>query len=314
MKLDIQPDSWLFCINRFNFPAACAQNDIILDRDFTAQNLCDLIQNSNRYHSDFGIFLNFPSQNTLWSKEQSHSSDTQHALIRNYLNHVISEIHLLGRLIPKTRQVSFMYWQAGFLTYLSTAEWTELMYTLNKSFNLRSHPERRLIAELDSFPQEEADLALLTGLGFTHLGLRYEEKTDQFSEQIKLIRSYGMNVILDMSVILTPLANDKQADTLRTLIRAGANNLCCCDAASASSDIVRQVALEEGMHHVSTNDYSHNITPEYQVNTDIIGMGTHAMTLIDNCICISADQLDQYYQKLECNTLPLQYAGYIKTL
>ncbi len=216
---------------------------------------------------------------------------------------------MMSALIPKTRKVTYLHCQADIAHNLDAAELTELMYVLSKLFNMRHQNANRFVIEIDRFPEHDAEIALLNGLGFSHIGMRFNAPGEQLEHYVSLARSYGMRIIFDLDTLTADTDCHKK---LSLLLNQGVDAFCYRSDSQASKEMLP--ALEQAGIHSASPMFS--CPPAFQEPRapDILGLGMGALTVIGNCIAYNADQIDQYYQQIELHKLPLQHAGYARTL
>jgi oxygen-independent coproporphyrinogen III oxidase len=334
---------WLFCTNSFRYDSPDRPGLFVEDREFSLKNYQDIITNNNRNNSEIALSLSMPLQNTLCShplqSDHTQNGPTQNNIspVRNYIDHLLSEIKLVSTLIPKTRSVNYIHWQGDIAQLLSPAEMTEIMYSLNKAFTLQSEQQGTYVLELEKVPADDAIIALIKGLGFSHICLGTQNRNKEpidfsfLSEQVSIFKQYGFKTVnvrfligkhencgqlskkLDGLIAINPdtiyLINEDEHQSVLSGIEAGnEKNKIRCDCHNK----LEQKLINAGYQKLNHVKFSKDSSVSKGISGDLIGLGLGATSLIENAFAHNFDQLDQYYQKLEQHQLPFSYGGYIR--
>ncbi len=323
---------WLFCTNSFRYDSPDRPGLFVEDRGFSLQSYNDVIINSNRTNSEIALSLSMPLQNTLCSHPQQ--SGNAISPVRNYIDHILREIRLVGELIPKTRSVNYLHWQGDIAQLLSPAEMTEVMYSLNKTFKLQSEQQGTYVIELEKVPADDAIIALIKGLGFNHICLGTQNRDEGpidfsfLSEQVVLFKQYGFKTVnvrfligaheschqlsekLDGLIAINPdtiyLIDEEERQSVFSGVETEEKSHCNCH------EKFEQRLIKSGFQKLNHVKFSKDSTVSKGVSGDLIGIGLGATSLIENAFAHNVDQLDQYYQMIEQNKLPFSYGGYIR--
>ncbi len=339
---------WLFCTNSFRYDSPDKPGLFVEDREFSLNNYQDIITNNNRNNSEIALSLSMPLQNTLCSHplKPSHTqssaiknSSTQNNVspVRNYIDHLLSEIKLVSTLIPKTRTVNYIHWQGDIAQLLSPAEMTEIMYSLNKAFTLQSEQQGTYVIELEKVPADDSIIALIKGLGFGHICLGTQNRNKEpidfkfLSRQVSIFKQYGFKTVnvrflidkhescdqlskkLDGLIAINPdtiyLIDENEHHSVLSGIEAESNEhkrACKCH------NTFEKKLTQSGYQKLNHVKFSKDRIASKGISGDLIGLGLGATSLIENAFIHNVDQLDQYYQKLELKQLPFSYGGYIR--
>jgi len=329
---------WLFCTNSFRYDSPDKPGLFVEDREFSLKSYQDIITNNNRNNSEIALSLSMPLQNTLCSHPlQSSTIQKSTSPVRNYIDHLLHEIQLVSALIPKTRSVNYIHWQGDIAQLLSPAEMTEIMYSLNKAFTLQSEQQGTYVIELEKVPADDAIIALIKGLGFSHICLGTQNRNKEpidfsfLSEQVSIFKQYGFKTInvrfligkhencnqlskkLDGLIAINPdtiylIDEDEHQSVLSGIEAENAEHKRLCDCHTN----LEQKLIQSGYRKLNHVKFSKDSTVSKGISGDLIGLGLGATSLIENAFTHNVDQLDQYYQKLEQNQLPFSYGGYIR--
>ena len=334
---------WLFCTNSFRYDSPDKPGLFVEDREFSLKSYQDIITNNNRNNSEIALSLSMPLQNTLCS-HPSQSNHTQSKIsqnnaspVRSYIDHLLCEIKLVSELIPKTRSVNYIHWQGDIAQLLSPAEMTEIMYSLNKAFTLQSEQQGTYVIELEKVPADDAIIALIKGLGFSHICLGTQNRNKEpidfsfLSKQVSIFKQYGFKTVnvrfligkhencnqlskkLDGLIAIKPdtiylIDEDEHQSVLSGIETESVEHKILCDCHNK----LEQKLIQSGYQKLNHVKFSKDSTVSKGVSGDLIGLGLGATSLIENAFTHNVDQLDQYYQKLEQNQLPFSYGGYIR--
>ncbi|PIE43761.1 MAG: hypothetical protein CSA50_03940 [Gammaproteobacteria bacterium] len=326
MTTPVTTNNWIYCLNKFRFYSQNKQNRFVPDRDFTLKSYIDAIQNNTKTQPDTALCISMPLKHTLC--EHYGTTKNTHP-IRNYLDNLLNEARLVSELIPKRCTISYLHWNNNIHQLLDDAEMTELMFHLNKHFSLMPEGEGRYVIELLYGHIADSTIALIKGLGFTHICLEtptFESISEArvFIDQMALMRSYGFETIN------TSLAVDKCHDEITKhrqldfLIASQPDSICLLDSGgrgnnaasnnwqdSCLSKNLNDQLIKSGYNQKGCCKFSNSDKTDKWHIHDLIGMGLSANSLIDNILTRNASQLDQYIKCIRQEQLPFQYAGYL---
>jgi len=305
-----------------------------LDRDFSGQGFRNAMLNSNHSQSDYAIVLNMPLQHTVTSPGLQLSKGGRQTVLRTYLNHLVSEIRLLGSLISKNRHLSRLYWPADMTRLLEPAEMTEILYYLNRNFSVRRDQSTRFVFELPDLPEDDSVIALARGLGFTDIFMRDFTGLTQYAQKdlksfALMLRHYGFSTI---STCLDYRNLEKRNEVEKVARRAAdlkLNAICLnphpayAATTPASTPNTKQldlptalerlepVLLKRGYERCGNVFINHTSTHPPLLN-HVFGIGLGAISIIDNMFGVNVDQLDQYYSLIDRQQLAFGSGGYIQ--
>jgi oxygen-independent coproporphyrinogen-3 oxidase len=325
---------WLFCTNSFRYDSPDRPGLFVEDRGFSLKSYTDVITNSNRINSELALSLSMPLQNTLCSHPSTKRDTSNNTPVRNYIDHLLKEIHLVSELIPKNRSINYIHWQGEIAQLLTPAEMTEIMYCLNKAFTLQSEREGTYVIELEKVPADDSIIALIKGLGFNHICLGTQNRDqgpidfDFLAEQVKIFKQYGFKTVNVRFLTGKHESCKKLSKKLEGLIAINPDTIYLIDEEERES-VLSGVEAEEKSHCNCHQEFENRlIEANYQklnhvkfsrdsaaskgISGDLIGIGLGATSLLENSFSHNVDQLDQYYQKLGSDQLPFSYGGYIK--
>ena len=109
-----------------------------------------------------------------------------------YLDALRQEIQLQSELHSATRPIRQMHWGGGSPTYLDSAETTELMHELAKSFSLLSAGYREYSIELDPRTTAAGSIALYKGLGFNRVSIGIQDFDPLVQKAINRVQPLAM--------------------------------------------------------------------------------------------------------------------------
>ncbi|ANM32443.1 hypothetical protein ABI59_22925 [Acidobacteria bacterium Mor1] len=115
-------------------------------------------------------------------------------VVRNYLDHLVTEIDRVARALPDRRRVSQLHWGGGTPTHLSAAEMRELFAAVSSRFELDAVAE--IAVEIDPRVTTAEQMHLLKELGFNRLSLGVQDFDPEVQELI------GRNQSLEQTVTL----------------------------------------------------------------------------------------------------------------
>ena len=325
---------WLFCTNSFRYDSPDRPGLFVEDRGFSLKSYTDVITNSNRTNSELALSLSMPLQNTLCSYPNPKSNISNSSPVRNYIDYLLKEIRLVSELIPDNRSINYIHWQGEIAQLLTPAEMTEIMYSLNKAFNLQDEREGTYVIELERVPADDSIIALIKGLGFNHICLGTQNRDQApidfafLAEQVKIFKQYGFKTVnvrfltgkhesckelsekLEGLIAINPdtiyLIDEEERESVLSGVEAEDATQCNCH--QEFEDRLIQANFKK-LNHVK---FSRDSSVSKGISGDLIGIGLGATSLIENSFSHNVDQLDQYYQKLEINQLPFGYGGYIR--
>lgn len=305
-----------------------------LDRDFTGQGFRNAILNSNHSHSDYAIALNMPLQRAVPTGGLQLSQGHRQEVLRTYLDHLVSEIRLLGSLISKSRHLQYLYWPAEMTRLLQPAEMTEVLYYLNRNFSLRRDQSARFVFELPELPQDDGILALARGLGFTNIFLSNFNELTQYPQKdlknfVSLLRSYGYTAI-STSLDYRPLKKRNEVEKMArraadlklstiylTPHPAYAATAPAVPARSKELDLasalerLEPVLFKKGYERLGNHFVAH-ASAQPAIPGHVFGIGLGAVSIIDNMFGVNVDQLDQYYSLIDQQQLAFGSGGYLQ--
>lgn len=307
-----------------------------LDRDFSSQGFRNAILNSNHSQSDYAIVLNMPLLQTATSSSRQLSKGGRQQVLRTYLDHLVSEIRILGSLVSKNRRLCRLYWPADMTRLLEPAEMTEVLYYLNRSFSVRQDQTTRFVFELPDIPEDDSIIALARGLGFTDIFLSdFTALTPHPQKDLKnfvqLLRRYGFS---NISTCLDYRHLKKRNEVEKVARRAAdlkLNAICLSPhpayaaAATTTTTNAKQLDLPSALERLepvlSKRGYERNghvFTDQTSTSPPLLnhvfGLGLGAISIIDNMFGVNVDQLDQYYSLIDRQQLAFGSGGYIQPI
>ncbi len=115
-------------------------------------------------------------------------------VVRNYLDHLVTEIDRVAQALPDRRRVSQLHWGGGTPTHLSPEEMRELFDAVAGRFELT--PSAEVAVEIDPRVTTAEQMSLLRELGFNRLSLGVQDFDPEVQELI------GRNQSLEQTVTL----------------------------------------------------------------------------------------------------------------
>ncbi|UZE96904.1 hypothetical protein [Alkalimarinus alittae] len=334
MEQILSHKDWLFCTNSFRYDSPDKPGLFVEDREFSLKNYTDIITNSNKTNSELALCISMPLQNTLCSYPTPKAGHLSSTAVRNYIDYLLKEIHLVSALIPKDRSINYIHWQGDIAQLLTPAEMTEIMYSLNKAFNLQDESRGTFVIELDKVPADDAIIALIKGLGFNHICLGTQNRDQDpidfefLAEQVKIFKQYDFKTVNVRFLTKKHESCAKLSEKLEGLIAINPDTIYVIDEDERLS-VLSGVEVDEStqcnchqrfeerliqsnfnkLNHVK---FSKDTSVSKGISGDLIGIGLGATSLIENAFIHNVDQLDQYYQRIINNQLPFSYGGYIR--
>ncbi len=327
MTSPVTTSEWIYCLNSFRFYDHTGDTRFSPDRSFTSKSYIDAIQNCIKIQSDTAISVSVPLQHTLCDYYGERGVVQP---IRNYLDHLIQEMTLLSRFVPKRCTVSYLHWNNNVHQLLDEPEMTELMFQLNKRFSLLPQGKGRYVIELDSAKMYEGSAALLTGLGFNHACLatpyiQSDLTVRTLIQQVQMLRAYGFETV--STTVPSQALGDPEDMTyqLQSLIAAGPDTICVPSGPGHRCELhINQPGLHahpgDAVTLLEQHGYTHSGCCKFsraeQMHNwhihDLLALGLSATSLIDNILIHNLDQLDQYLQSVDEGQLPFNYGGYLR--
>lgn len=315
-----------------NFPrinAKIKNGNFKPDRELNWQNYEDAILNNNHSANRIALFVSMPLLKTLITYALDRSSLHTANTIRHYLNHLIIELKHMGSLIHPIRMVTYLHWQCDLPKLLTPAQMTELMFMLDKHFNLAPPNERSFAIELSDTPINESTIALLKGLGFNEVCINAnhcsEINVSRLVHPVKLFRNYNflsVNFRLHINTNAAPTALQNhilellklKPDTLYLVDEQGAVSFDNKKSTHKMAKVTAALTSHlKKLGYQKINDVNYSIKKEdiNQNFIDIIGMGLGSTSLIDNTFVQNHSQLHQYFDAIQSGYLPIAFGGYV---
>jgi len=107
-----------------------------------------------------------------------------------YLEHVMREVDLLARHLPRRRRVSQMHWGGGTPTYYPPADLERLFNALAQRFTFTDDAEIGI--EVDPRVTSEAHVAALRRLGFNRISMGVQDFAPEVQEAVHRVQSYEL--------------------------------------------------------------------------------------------------------------------------
>lgn len=112
------------------------------------------------------------------------------SVTRRYLDYLFRETQMQAELWGSERPVSQLHFGGGTPTFLSDGEFSELMYTLARNFNLGAFKHNEYSIEIDPRTVDAKRLGLFKGLGINRLSLGIQDFDEQVQKAVNRVQSY----------------------------------------------------------------------------------------------------------------------------
>ena len=113
-----------------------------------------------------------------------------HGVADRYLDHVIREIDLLARHLPRRRRLAQLHWGGGTPTYYGEADLERLFEAFRERFTFT--PEAEIAIEVDPRVTTDGQITTLRRLGFNRLSLGVQDFDPRVQETVHRIQSAEM--------------------------------------------------------------------------------------------------------------------------
>ncbi len=172
-----------------SYPTALQFNEEFTDAAYHQQAEKNLKNNI----APLSLYVHIPfCQNICYYCACNKVVTSDHAVSRQYLDHLSKEIELQSQLVDKHRAVTQLHFGGGTPTFLDGAELTELMHLLATHFHLIDSEQREYSIEIDPRTVTKDSLALLKGLGFNRLSLGVQDFDEQVQIAINRQQRFGL--------------------------------------------------------------------------------------------------------------------------
>jgi oxygen-independent coproporphyrinogen-3 oxidase len=180
-------------INRYNkvgprytsYPTA-----LELHNRFAADEYQQQIKQSNAKGGALSLYFHLPFCDTVCffcACNKIITKNRQHA--EPYLNNLIKEIEMQGRLFDKARKVNQLHWGGGTPTFLSHAQMKKLMLATRQHFNLHDDDRGEYSIEVDPRETDDNTVEQLRELGFNRISLGLQDFNPAVQKAVNRIQT-----------------------------------------------------------------------------------------------------------------------------
>ncbi|HQT42556.1 MAG TPA: oxygen-independent coproporphyrinogen III oxidase [Halothiobacillus sp.] len=115
-----------------------------------------------------------------------------------YVDDVVKELELQGRLFSEGRVVDQLHWGGGTPTFLSDAQMHDIMTATGQNFQLKTNDTGEYSIEIDPREADAHTIAVLRELGFNRISLGVQDFDERVQEAVNRIQSIAeTQVVVD---------------------------------------------------------------------------------------------------------------------